>query len=378
MNTYVNTVIEQIKSNPTFQEELKCKLGFVPNELEGLGELATYLENETHIQIINEALLENGITNTNGFLGVIYGSLGSSSTQIVVPKNITQEELVEGCYELFMKFHPDMDLLITDIECMFECVSINIEDNDWTIVLISKNTLFDKYIPFYVLSELYNITELPIAISNCIAHIFYKKNKTYQDVYPDKTKKSASLMELFVDKKINNIVQGDLKSPAPFVYKYIEYIFQYYIDEGEPLVMFQNIIVIPRTKTEGTFIDNGWDRTMWYKTTTGGLSIQGYIPVLDIGGGKTNEGYETCNIQMITDNILKEVNGSYTLHECFPICTGKIRTDVESLIMQHSWWGDNNNIKLEVFHITPPYIKYFINSKFRVNDTEDQVYLFVI
>ena len=151
MNTYVNTVIEQIKSNETFQEHLKYKMGFVPNELEGLGELATYLENEVHIQIINEALLENGITNTDGFLGVIYGSLGSSSTQILVPKNITHDELVEGCYELFMKFHPDMDLLITDIAYMFECVTICIEDNDWTIVLIAKNTLFDKYIQFYVL-----------------------------------------------------------------------------------------------------------------------------------------------------------------------------------------------------------------------------------
>ena len=376
MSTYVNTVIDQVKSNDTFREGLKGKMGFVPNELEGLGELATYLENEVHIQIINEALLENGITNTNGFLGVIYGSLGSSSTQILVPKNITKKELTEGCYELFMKFHPDMDLLLTDIYFMFECVSIHIEDNDWTIVLISKNTLFDKYIPFYVLSALYNITTLPIAISNCIAHIFYKKNKTYQDMYPDATKKSASLMELFVDQKVNNMLKGDLKSPAPFVYKYIEYIFQYYIDRGEPLEMFQNIIVIPRPKTEGSFIDNGWDRTMWYKTMTGGLSIQGYIPVLDIGGGKTNEGYETCNIQMIMDNILKEVNGSYTLHECFPICTGKIRTDVESFMTEHSW--HNDNIKLEVFHITPPYIKYFVNSIFRVSETEDQVYLFVI
>jgi hypothetical protein len=376
MNTYVNTVIEQIKSNDTFREGLKCKMGFIPNELEGLGELATYLENEVHIQIINDALLENGITNTNGFLGVIYGSLGSSSTQILVPKTITKEELVEGCYELFMKFHPDMDLLVSDIECMFDCVSICIEDNDWTIVLISKNAIFDKYIPFYVLSELYNATSLPIAISNCIAHIFYKKNKTYQDVYPDKTKKSASLLELFLDVKINNIVRSDLKSPAPFVYKYIEYIFQSYIDNREDLTMFQNIVVIPRTKTEGTFIDNGWDKTLWYKTTTGGLSIQGFIPVLDIGGGKTNEGYETRNIPMIMDNIVKEINGSYTLHECFPICTGKIRTDVECVMVEQSW--HNNNIKLETFYITPPYIKYFVNSKFRVNDTEDQVYLLVI
>ena len=379
MNTYTNTVIEQIKTNGVFQDAMKGRMGFVPNELEGLGELATYVENENHIQIINEALLENGITNTNGFLGVIYGSLGSSSSQILVPKNINHEHLVVGCYELFMKFHPDMDLLITDIENMFECVGIRIENNDWTIILISKNTVFDKYIPFYVLYNLYIISSgLPIAISNCIAHIFYKKNKTYQDIYPDVNKKSASLMELFSDKKSSDIVKNDLKSPAPFVDKYRETVFQYhsdYFDQGECMDMFQNTIVIPRTKTEGSFIDNGWDRTLWYKTMMGPLSVQGYISVLDIGGGRTNEGYETFNIPMIMDKITKEMKNEHPYHDCFPICTGKIRTDVETIMSCSSYEAI---VKLEIFHITPPYIKYFANSRFRVPNTEDQVYLFVI
>lgn len=376
MNTYTNTVIEEIKSNASFQEDMKCKMGFVPNELEGLGELATYIENDNHIQIIDEALLENGIINRNGFLGVIYGSLGSSSSQIVVPRNIPHEQLSDGCYELFMKYHPDMDLLIDDIECMFECVSISIEGNEWTIILIPKNTLFDKYIPFYVLTELYYITRLPITISNCIAHIFYKKNKTYQDMYPDKTKKSASLMELFTDQKSIDIVKSDLKSPAPFVDKYREVVFNIHVLGGESLSMFQNTIVIPRTKTEGSFIDNGWDRTLWYKTRMGALSIQGYLPIVDIGGGRTNEGYETFNIPMIMKNILKEMKSSYTEHDCFPICTGKIRTDIESIMF--GCCDEVSMVKLEPFHIIPPYVKYFTNSRYRVPDTEDQVYLFVI
>lgn len=374
MNTYTNTVIEEIKSNDTFQKGMKSRMGFVPNEIEGLGELATYVENENHIQIINEALLENGITNTNGFLGVIYGSLGSSSSQILVPKIISHESLVVNCYELFMKFHPDMDLLITDIHPMFECVTIRIEDNDWTIILISKNTLFDKYIPFYVLYNLYNISSrLPIAISNCIAHIFYKKNKTYQDIYPNATKKSASLMELFSHEKSIDIVKNDLKSPAPFVDKYRETVFQYHLDGCGPSDMFQNTIVIPRTKTEGSFIDNGWDRTLWYKTMMGPLSVEGYISVLDIGGGRTNEGYETFDIPMIMDKITKEMKNEHPYHECYPICTGKIRTDIETIMMDGC-----PIVKLEIFHITPPYIKYFTNSKFRVIDTDDQIYLFVI
>jgi hypothetical protein len=376
MNTYTNTVIEEIKSNASFQEDMKCKMGFVPNELEGLGELATYIENDNHIQIIDEALLENGIINRYGFLGVIYGSLGSSSSQIVVPRNITHAQLTDGCYELFMKYHPDMDLLINDIECMFECVSISIEGNEWSIILIPKNTLFDKYIPFYVLTELYCITRLPITISNCIAHIFYKKNKTYQDMYPGGTKKSASLMELFTDQKCMDIVKADLKSPAPFVDKYREVVFNIHVLDGESLDMFQNTIVIPRTKTEGTFIDNGWDRTLWYKTRMGPLSIQGYLPIVDIGGGRTNEGYETFNIPMIMKNILKEMKSSYTEHDCFPICTGKIRTDIESIMF--GCYDEVSMVKLEPFHIIPSYVKYFTNSRYRVPDTEDQVYLFVI
>lgn len=376
MNIYANTVIDQIKSNATFQEDMKCKMGFVPNELEGLGELATYIENETHLQIINDALLENGIINTTGFLGVIYGSLGSSSSQIVVPRNITHEQLTERCYDLFMKYHPDMDLLKDDIECMFECVTISIEENEWTVILIPKNTLLDKYIPFYVLLELYNIIALPITISNCIAHIFYKKNKTYQDIYPDGPKKSVSLMELFTDQKCIDIVKAELKSPSPFVDKYRENVFNCHVLNNEPVDMFQNTIVIPRTKTEGTFIDNGWDRTLWYKTLMRPLSIQGYLPIVDIGGGRTNEGYETFNIPMIMKNILKEMKSSYTQHDCFPICTGKIRTDIETIMS--GCQDEVSIVKLEPFHIIPPYVKYFVNSRYRVPDTEDQVYLFVI
>jgi hypothetical protein len=195
-------------------------------------------------------------------------------------------------------------------------------------------------------------------------------------MYPGGTKKSASLMELFTDQKCMDIVKADLKSPAPFVDKYREVVFNIHVLDGESLDMFQNTIVIPRTKTEGTFIDNGWDRTLWYKTRMGPLSIQGYLPIVDIGGGRTNEGYETFNIPMIMKNILKEMKSSYTEHDCFPICTGKIRTDIESIMF--GCYDEVSMVKLEPFHIIPSYVKYFTNSRYRVPDTEDQVYLFVI
>jgi hypothetical protein len=195
-------------------------------------------------------------------------------------------------------------------------------------------------------------------------------------MYPDGTKKSTSLMELFMDQKCIDIVKSDFKSPSPFVDKYREVVFNYHVINGESLDMFHNTIVIPRTKTEGTFIDNGWDRTMWYKTFMGSLSVQGYLPIVDIGGGRTNEGYETFNIPMIMKNILKEMKSSYTQHDCFPICTGKIRTDIETIVCGST--DRVSMVKLEPFHIIPPYVKYFTNSRYRVPDTEDQVYLFVI
>lgn len=373
---YIHTIVSQIKGNKSFEEDMGGKLGFIPNELEGIGELATYIENDNNIKIINDALRENEIENTGGFTSVIYGSLGSSSSQIFVPRNIDRQQLVSECYEAFYFFHPDMDLLIDDVGSMFESLNTSIDGEDWTIILVSRNTLFDKYVPFYVLYKLYEITGLIVTISNCIAHVLYQKNKTYQDVCPLSPKKTASLYELFTNESSINAVKSDLKSPAPFVDKFREVIFKHFLEEGIPLGFFLNTFVIPRTKGEGTYVDNSWDATIWFKSTMGGLAIDGYQPVLDIGGGRTNEGYETNNVQMMLTNILKEMKGKHKDQPCFPICTGKIRTEIESMMFQYMF--DKPIVKLQSFHIVPPYIKYFVNSNYRVPDTDDQLFLFVI
>ena len=75
-------------------------------------------------------------------------------------------------------------------------------------------------------------------------------------------------------------------------------------------------------------------------------------------------------------NILKEMKSAYTQHDCFPICTGKIRTDIETIMCGCT--DEVSMVKLEPFHIIPTYVKYFVNSRYRVPQTEDQVYLFVI
>jgi hypothetical protein len=373
---YIHTIVSQIRTNESFIGDMDGKLGFIPNELEGIGELATYIENDNNIKIINDALAENDIVNTGGFRNVIYGSLGSSSSQIFVPRNINREELVGECYEAFHFFHPDMDLLVHDVNTMFESLNTSIDCEEWTIILVSRNTLFDKYVPFYVLYKLYEITGLTVTISNCIAHVLYKKNKTYQDLCPSSPKKTASLYELFRNETSILAVKSDLKSPAPFVDKFREVIFNFFLEEGVSIGFFLNTFVIPRTKAEGSYVDNSWDATIWFKSTMGGLAIDGYQSLVDIGGGRTNEGYETNNIQMMMTNILKEMKGKYGNQPCFPVCTGKIRTDIESMMFQYTF--DKPIVRLQAFHIVPPYIKYFVNSKYRVPDTDDQLYLFVI
>lgn len=373
---YIHSIVSQIKTNSSFNNDMEGKLGFIPNELEGIGELATYLENDNNIKIINDALKENDIINTDGFKSVIYGSLGSSSSQIFVPKNINRDQLVSECYEAFYFFHPDMDLLVEDVVSMFELLNTSIDGEEWTIILVSRNTLFDKYVPFYVLYKLYDITGLTVTISNCIAHVLYQKNKTYQDVCPSSTKKTASLYELFTNEASINAVKNDLKSPAPFVDKFREVTFQHFLEEGISIGFFLNTFVIPRTKSEGSYVDNSWDATIWFKSSMGGLAIDGYQPVVDIGGGRTNEGYETNNIQMMMTNIIKEMKGAYKDQPCFPICTGKIRTEIECMMFQYIY--DKPIVRLQAFHIVPPYLKYFVNSKYRVPDTDDQLYLFVI
>jgi hypothetical protein len=91
---------------------------------------------------------------------------------------------------------------------------------------------------------LFDITGLTVTISNCIAHVLYQKNKTYQDVCPSSSKKTASLYELFTNETSINAVKSDLKSPAPFVDKFREVIFQHFLEEGISLSFFLNTFVV--------------------------------------------------------------------------------------------------------------------------------------
>ena len=377
--SYIKHIIDQIKGDEGFVRDMNKKMGFIPNEVEGLGEMATYLENETHIQIINEALCENNIVNSDGFMGVIYGSIGSSSSQILIPRTIFPKTLIKQCYDNFKLYHGDMDILEDDINNMCEFINIQIKGNEWTIILISNNALFDKFIPLYILTELYIITKLPIAISNAIAHSFYTKNKTFLDTRPESSKRSATLEELFNDDIVEERLNNDKMPSSQFIVKYMDTVFAHCYDGGQqPIIAetYGKIVVIPKTKTEGTFIDNGWDRTLWYPAKTGGLSIDGYMPVIDIGGGRTNEAYILNDIPTMTKNIIKEMKSAYPATSCFPICSGKIRTSVEKHMI---FTMDEDIVQLVEFEIVPIYCEYFEKSSFvTTSNGRMAVYLYVI
>lgn len=377
--SYIKQTIEQIACDEGFIRDMNKKMGFIPNEIEGLGEMATYLENETHIQIINEALRENNIENTEGFMGVIYGSIGSSSSQILVPRIVCQQTIIKQCHDNFKLYHEDMDVLENDINEMCEFINIQIKGNDWTIILISNNALFDKFIPLYILTELYIITKLPIAISNAIAHSFYTKNKTFLDTRPESSKRSSTLEDLFNDEIVEERLNNDKMPSSQFIVKYKDTVFAHCYDGGQsPIISetYGKIVVIPKTKEEGTFIDNGWDRTLWYPSKMGGLSIDGYMPVIDIGGGRTNEAYILNDIPTMTKNIIKEMKSVYPATPCFPVCSGKIRTAVEKHMV---YTMDEDIVRLVEFEIVPIYCEYFEKSSFiTTSNGRMAVYLYVI
>ena len=376
---YIQQIINGLKKDKVFNDEMNKQMGFIPNEVEGIGEMATYLESERHLEIINEALSENGITNSDGFMGVIYGSIGSSSSQILIPRSIDKPSLTFQCLETFTLYHSDMEITESDVNDMYECIQINIKNNEWTIILVSNNALFDKYIPLYILTELHKITQLPIAISNAIAHSFYAKSKTFLDTMPELLKRTASLDELFNNDTVNERLNNDMMPSSQFIVKYRNDVFDHCYDGGQSLAVslaYKNIIMIPKTKEEGTFINNSWDKSIWFPKKVGGLSIDGYIPVLDIGGGRTNEAYALNNIPLMTKNILKEMKSTYPTGECFPICSGKIRTTIEKTMICSS---GNNMVRLIPFEVVPTYCEYFESSTYvTMKNGRMCVYLYVI
>ena len=134
------------------------------------------------------------------FFNVVYASIGSSSSQIFVPKNISFDESAT-----------ELDSKVKNF-CSIE--SIVIEDNgekEWSIVLIPDNIVDQEYIVFQVLEVIYEKSNLFIFISNSIAHSFYGKNENAKNI--GLFKDVALLSQCYQDDKLKPLVSANLRLP---------------------------------------------------------------------------------------------------------------------------------------------------------------------
>ena len=256
---------------------------FIPNDVEGRGELGSYLGNENNKDVIKKVLEEN--SKDGDINNSIYASVGSSSTQMFIPR-VLDENL---CNDLKSKYDTKCDVV-----------------DKWTILLVPDNFFRGKgnFVPLIVLQSISEKNpELNILIGNSFSHLAYGYEKRYtQD------KISDTLFNLK-----NNIASGT-----------------FYKDDKKKIVLdtIQNIkdfankvIVAPRIKGKER-IENGWNLT---------LSLPDNTKFVDFGGGKTNQLYD--------DYITSKIDASGTADKFFEIiannvagCTGVIRADIEKMV----------------------------------------------
>jgi hypothetical protein len=302
---------------------------FLANVKEGILEKETYLKHERrNLSILKRCFRENAIkTNQKKSIislsDCIYGSLGSSSSQIFFPKNGMD---VYRCIkqDLKSRFHDTVNV---------------VEDGDWVIVLIPANRLNDYYIPFQILYRLYQNSGLPIAISNAISNRIYGKSQTYSDLDSPDAKLSASLGEIIRTRRI----KPDEKNRVV-----IRALDNMYSRDSNPSVrdFLHNTIVIPRLDNRNhvrykniherlTNIENGWIKHVnadWIKHVNADWikHVKKHVKAVDIGGSITNQylnKYFNDHDKSQADKMvsaIRQVTKGKT-----PILTGEIRALVE-------------------------------------------------
>jgi len=269
---------------------------FLKNEIEGRAELASYLEDKQNIARLNRFFSEHNIFDKK-VTECIYGSIGSSSSQIFVPSTLDQ---------------------ITNANV----VHIDIGAEKWSVVLVPDNVVDSKYIVFDILHELYEKTNKPIAISNAIAHAFYGKDQTYKNINATSCNFSTTLKELNAD--IIKLIDNEEKTAKKMNLSVLQGLQRFTTDLTPQIDEFlQNVVVIPRIKTSMTgltydqcTVQNGW---------TSVLTIPGKT-LVDIGGGKTNAGFKLDDAGKIIEAVNKELKNKAT---DIAVLTGQIRSAVE-------------------------------------------------
>jgi uncharacterized CHY-type Zn-finger protein len=347
------TILDSISSNAEYQL-FPSDWYFLPNEAEGRAELASYLEDANNLICIKNAFTDINIITVNKLTECIYGSIGSSSSQIFVPRQIA------------------------DTIHNAKVVNVLINSITWSIILISSNK--DVNI-FEILQLIYTNAKLPIAISNSIAHSFYGYNLSNIELVRDRppsetpsetSKVALSLFDLcsvnYAGINANRKVEADkaMETETDSINKdkIIAGLKKITLNTGEYKKIqaitnepfLKNTVVIPRFNDKQTYyfsnytINNGW---------TGVLTIEGK-ELKDVGGGKTNPGLDdNNNITKIISGVKGEVidKEKTFIPNAVAVLTGKIRSRVETEGSSCTSLEKSYNIK-----IIPKYFGYFEGS----------------
>lgn len=267
---------------------------FIPNNVEGRGELGSYLGNQKNNDVIVKVLEENKIEDGN-INNSIYASVGSSSTQMFIPQ-LLDEKL---CDDLTKDYGTKCDVV-----------------DKWTILLVPDNFFGGNFVPLLVLKSISEKNpELNILIGNSFSHLAYGYEKKYNF-----DKISDNLFNL--QKNINS---GGFYDPnkKEIVSKTLNTIIN---GGGEGFA--KKVIVAPRIKNAER-IENGWNLT---------LSLPNNTKFVDFGGGKTNKLYDDyitskINANEAAYNFLKIIEDGLKKNQNDGAgCTGVIRAEIEKMV----------------------------------------------
>jgi len=230
----------------------------------------------------------------------VYGSVGSSSSQILVPvKPSTRTRLINVLKSQFK-----------------QSVKIHDSGDGWLIVLIPSNNLdnqdTNRFIVFDILKTIYETTYLPIAVSNALAHRIYGHGKTYSDI-DDPHAQHVVTLKTIID---TNRICLDEKNKG--IYNAL-----YKTDFDADRDFLSSTIVIPK-------FDNRVTRRYKKLSPDRYRIINDWIFALgkryaDIGGSITNKYFNECDSGRKIILAIKKA----AKHNQIPVLTGRIRAAVE-------------------------------------------------
>lgn len=297
-----------IKLNNRFEN---TPIYFLSNKQEGILEKQTYTRFESeNLKVLKNAFLESKNRETREtektlrpittITDCIYGSIGSSSSQILIPvKSTTRTRLI--------------NILKTQFK---QTVNIHDGEDGWVIVLIASNNLHNQdtsnFIVFDVLKTIYETTGLLIAVSNALAHRIYGHGKTYSDIDDLNAYHVATLKTIIETNRI--CVDEKNHSVKRALYK---------MDLKRDHDFLRSTIVIPKFDNRVTRRYNNLPPEKYKIINDWIFAIgKGYA---DIGGSVTNKYfYQGASGEKMIVAIKKAAK-----HNQIPVLTGRIRAAIE-------------------------------------------------